>query len=93
LCLTGRVDSDIENIYNNLKKNLLDHYDVDIFMNIDKESDIIKKLYKPKECFIYDKLIKSNNYLENNVITMFYRIYECNQYTKIMKKNIILNMI
>ena len=49
LCLTGRIDDNIEKIYYNLKKNLLDHYDIDIFINADREDDLIKKLYNPKK--------------------------------------------
>lgn len=82
LCLSGRIDDNIEKIYNNLKKNLLDHYNVDIFMNVDKESNLIKKIYKPKKYVVFNKLIESNNYLDNVTNTMFYRIYECNKYSK-----------
>jgi hypothetical protein len=86
LCLTGKIDENIEKIYNNLKKNLLDHYDIDIFMNVDIENNLVKKLYKPKKYFIYNELVKINNYLEDGMNTMYYRIYECNKYTKIYEK-------
>lgn len=86
LCLTGRIDNDINKIYHNLKKNLLDHYDIDIFINADRDDDLIKKLYNPKKYVVYNKLIENNNLLDNTVNTMFYRIYECNKYTKDYEK-------
>ena len=81
LCVTGKVDHEnIKEIYESWKKNLLDYYNVDIFMNIDKTNDYINTIIKPKKCVLFDGSIKNEN-LDINSNTMFYRIYECNKYS------------
>jgi len=81
LCVSGRIDKNMEKIYINWKKNLLDHYNVDIFMNINETNDFINNVIKPKKCVIFNENINIDNLLDKNSNLMFYRIYECNKYS------------
>ena len=80
LCISGKIDNNIKNIYNTWKKNILDHYNVDIFMNTDKNNDFIKNVIKPKKVVIFNEDIHLKNNLNINSNIMFYRIYHCNRY-------------
>jgi hypothetical protein len=81
LCVSGRIEENFEKIYKSWKTNLLDFYDVDIFMNIDKNNDYIKNVLKPKKIVIFNGDINKKNHLLDNSNLMFYRIYECNKYS------------
>lgn len=88
LCISGRIEEDIEKIYKSWKDNLLDFYDVDIFMNIDKNNDFITNVIKPKKIVLFNNNINKKNHLLDNSNLMFYRIYECNKYSiEYEKKN------
>ena len=81
LCVSGKIDhQNMKNIYESWQKNLLNYYNVDIFMNIDEDNDYIKNIIKPKKCILFNKLLKLDN-LDINSNIMFYRIYECNKYS------------
>ena len=80
LCISGRIDGNIKELYYSWKKNLLDFYDVDIFMNIDKNNNFIKDFIKPKKYVVFNDLIHKNNNLHKYANLMFYRIYETNKY-------------
>jgi hypothetical protein len=87
LCISGKIDNNIEKIYKSWEENLLKYYDVDIFMNIDKSNNYINNIIKPKKCILFNELLESKN-LDINSYTMFYRIYECNNYSiEYEKKN------
>jgi hypothetical protein len=87
LCVSGKIDGNIEKIYNSWKENLLNFYNVDIFMNIDKSNDYINNIIKPIKCVIFNESININNDLNNNTNLMLYRIYETNKYTIEYEKN------
>ena len=80
LCISGRLDENIEEIYYSWKKNLLQYYDVDIFMNINKNNNFIEEYIKPKRIEIFDNTINKNNELHKYANLMFYRIYQTNKY-------------
>jgi hypothetical protein len=81
LCISGKIDhKNIKEIYESWQKNLINYYNVDIFMNIDEDNRYINEIIKPKRCVLFNKLIKNKN-LDINSYTMFYRIYECNKYS------------
>ena len=86
LCVSGKLDENIDKIYNSWKKNLLDFYDVDIFMNIDKENNYIKNIIKPKKYSLYNNIIHKNNNLHKYANLMFFRIYQTNQHRIIYEK-------
>ena len=80
LCISGRLDNNIEEIYLSWKKNLLNYYNVDIFMNIDKNNNFIQNTIKPKKYVIFNDSIIKKNELHKYANLMFYRIYETNKY-------------
>jgi hypothetical protein len=74
LCVSGRIDKDIKEIYKSWKENLINFYNVDIFMNFET-------------CNIYtlgltDQNFIANRYLMNNICNI-YLILEDKNYTKI----------
>ena len=81
LCVSGRIDKNMEKIYMSWKKNLLDYYNVDIFMNINETNDFINNIIKPKKYVIFNENINVDNLLDKYSNLMFYRIYECNKYS------------
>jgi hypothetical protein len=81
LCVSGRIDDDMEKIYISWKKYLLDYYNVDIFMNINETNNYINDIIKPVKCVVFNKKLNNDNLLNSNANIMYYRIYECNKYS------------
>jgi hypothetical protein len=81
LCISGKIDDNIEELYISWKEKLLNYYKVDIFMNINETNDFIENVIKPKKCVVFNKNIEFDNFLDKYSNLMFYRIYECNKYS------------
>ena len=88
LCFSGQIRS-FEKGYEYYKKNLLDHYDVDVYIHSWKPSnEKFIELYRPRACQFDDPPVGDFNskytntpnaqkYPPVNTYRMFYSMYEC----------------
>jgi hypothetical protein len=91
LCFSGQARS-FEKGYEYYKRNLLDHYDVDVYIHSWKfpESEKMIELYRPRACQFETPLVNDANekytntpnaskYPPQSTFNMFYSMFECSQ--------------
>ena len=89
LCFAGQSRA-LEEGYEYYKRNLLDHYDVDVYVHSWSKKDEIISLYNPKAILVeqtcenehaYDHVYISDpvKYPQKNNYRQFYSLYKCSQ--------------